>query len=129
MGAEGKDYYYGHGMLDVYGALLNKQLANPYVFAASSDDQNLYIKSDLFRANDDGSFQLDNVLAEDVYVYGWRDVNKNNRIDTGDYFGKYENLISAENNNSYTASLELYYLGESFNNGLSVQGMAEIENN
>lgn len=34
LGREGRDEYYGYGLLDAYGALLNKKIEKPYVFAA-----------------------------------------------------------------------------------------------
>ncbi len=128
LGDLGKDDYYGHGLLDVYGALLNKKLENPYVFAASVEGDNLYLKSELIRADADGSFQLNQVLAEDVFVYGWRDVNENGSIDAGDYFGRYDNLITAVDNSSYSADFEIYYLSDSSDTRLTVNGIAEIEN-
>ncbi|MCF8001704.1 MAG: S8 family serine peptidase [Halanaerobiales bacterium] len=56
--SEGKDEKSGHGLVDAYGALLNKELKNPYVFAANIKNGAVYIKSEMIKVNDDGTYTL-----------------------------------------------------------------------
>lgn len=127
LGASGRDDYYGYGLVDAYGALINKKLGNPYVFAANIKNDNIYIKSEVTKTNNDGSYNLDEVIAEEVYIVGWRDVNNNQKIDTGDYFGEYSSTIMASENSYNTANFEMYYVTESSTTSMKVQGLPEIE--
>ena len=99
LGSPGKDDYYGHGIVDAYGALLGKQMDNPSVFAGVRQDGNYKVMSEIKEINDDGSFHLDEIENKDVYIIGWRDVNKNGQIDQGDYYGKTDITINQMGNN------------------------------
>jgi|GEM_PF-1372162 len=124
LGTEGKDDYYGYGLVDAYGALINKKLKNPYVFAGSKKYD---IKSDITEMNDDGSFVLNQVTAEEVYVYGWRDVNENGIIDSGDYYGRSNNSLDISDNNDYHIDLDMYYINDSSNLNIAVQELNIIK--
>jgi len=127
LGASGRDNYYGYGLVDAYGALLNKKLENPYVFAANIKNDNIYIKSEITKMNDDGSYNLNKVVPEEVYIVGWRDVNNNQEIDAGDYFGEYSSTIIASENYKNTASFDMYYVTKSSTTSMEVKGLPEIE--
>lgn len=103
LGAAGKDNEYGYGLLDAYGALLNKRIAAPYVFAATKNNNVITIASNSTRMNSDGSYTLSDRINGDYYMVSWRDINNNFEIDGGDYFG-------------ITDSTEKYYSGEVYEN-------------
>lgn len=88
LGDPGKDNYYGFGLVDAYAALLGKKLKEPVVFAAKIEGNNIIIKSEIKRVSSDGTFILKEIEEKDCYIIGWRDVNENKIIDSGDYFGK-----------------------------------------
>jgi len=127
LGPEGKDNYSGYGLVDAYGALLNKKLENPYVFAANVKNEAIYIKSEMIKVNDDGTYTLNEVVAEEVYIFGWRDINENQIIDAGDYFGVTSSTINVSENESYTANLNMYYVTQDSNTNIEVKGMAEVK--
>ena len=121
LGATGKDDYYGYGLVDAYGTLLGKKLGKPVVFAATKDGNNLYVKSEMRNANDDGTYELAQVDNGDVYIVGWRDVNKNKIVDTGDYYGISSKMISVDEGASYTVNFDMYYVSySSESNGLEI---------
>ena len=115
--------------MDAYGALINKKLDKPYVFAANIKNDNIYIKSEITKINDNGSYKLNQVVPEEVYIVGWRDVNDNQKIDAGDYFGEYSSTITASENSNHTANFEMYYLTESSTKSMEVKGLPEIQKN
>ncbi|MCF8001703.1 MAG: hypothetical protein K9K76_07610 [Halanaerobiales bacterium] len=58
---------------------------------------------------------------------GWRDVNENQTIDAGDYFGEASSAIDVSENESYTADLNMYYVTQDSNTSMEVKGMAEVK--
>ncbi|MCG8515002.1 MAG: S8 family serine peptidase [Halanaerobiales bacterium] len=88
LGQTGKDVFYGYGLVDAYAALLGKKLTKPVVFIASREGSKLQVQSEIKVVNDDGSFLLERVEAGPGYLIAWRDVNENNLIDSGDYYGE-----------------------------------------
>jgi serine protease len=123
LGSSGKDNYYGYGLVDAYGALINKRLRKPYVFAANIENGNLYVKSEMIRINDDGSYNLNQVLAEEVYIVGWRDVDENQEINAGDYWGVSSSSIEVAENSSYTMDVDIYYVTEESATSLRIKGL------
>jgi len=87
LGNNVKDDNHGYGLVDAYGALLGKKIASPVVFAASIKDNNIIIKSEIKESSKDGSFKLNQIENNNCYLVAWRDINNNNIIDAGDYFG------------------------------------------
>lgn len=124
LGTEGKDDYYGYGLVDAYGALLNKKLKNPYVFAGS---EKYDIKSEFTKMKDDGSFILNQVEADEVYVYSWRDVNENGIIDSGDYYGRSSNSLNISDNTDHYVDLNMFYINDSSNLNIAIQGLNIIK--
>ncbi|MFW6381480.1 MAG: hypothetical protein ACOCZ3_02945, partial [Bacillota bacterium] len=62
----------------------------------------------------------------DLNIIGWRDVNENNIVDDGDYFGKSDPLTVAEGA-SYEVDLQMNYISETLESGeYSVEGMKNI---
>ena len=122
----GPSYYYGHGLVDAYGALLGKKLENPYVFAGNEDSDYIYVRSDTTIMNDNGSYTLNQVASEEVYIYGWRDVNDNGIIDGGDYFGRSDSELYITNNSYHYEDIEMYYVESSSYTSMKVQGMGGI---
>ncbi len=129
LGVEGKDNYYGHGLLDVYGALLNKRLENPYVFAAEEKNGDLYVRSEIIIAEADGSFTLNDAAAGELKLIAWRDVNEDGIINGGDYYGENQKTFTVSEGGNYAAEFEIYYLPEQSAAPVSVFGMPEIKSN
>ncbi len=88
LGQRGKDDLYGYGLLDVYGALKYKKLAEPKVFAATKREGVYRLKSDIVKADEKGYFRLDKVKSGELHIISWLDVNENEIIDKGDYYGE-----------------------------------------
>ncbi|MFW6022337.1 MAG: S8 family serine peptidase [Halanaerobiaceae bacterium] len=89
LGEPGKDDNYGHGIVDAFGALINKKVENPTIFAARKEGDVLYIRSKMIKASDQGTFKLD-VKSDTSHIIAWFDGNNNKIIDGGDYFGEVE---------------------------------------
>lgn len=109
LGREGRDEYYGYGLLDAYGALLNKKIEKPYVFAAVKRANSLEARSEITRAAEDGSFLLERVPEDADYLIAWFDSNNNKLIDGGDYYGELRN-----NSNLTNITINLSYLSRDF---------------
>ncbi|MFW6016028.1 MAG: S8 family serine peptidase [bacterium] len=107
LGTPGKNNEYGHGIVDAYGALLNKKVLNPQVFTADKDGNSLYLKSEIVKANDNGSFKLDKVESDSEYFIAWFDANDNDLIDAGDYYGEL-----AYSSNQQDIKMEISYLSK-----------------
>ena len=108
-------------MVDAYGALINKKLKNPYVFAANIENDNIYVKSEVKKINKDGSYNLNGVVNEKVYIIGWRDVNENQKIDGDDFYGRYSSQIDISENTRYTVNFDMYYVTEVSNKSMKVK--------
>ena len=121
LGYTGKDDKYGYGLVDAYGALLNKKLEDPCVFAGEEDNDNIYVKSDTTIVGDNGAYNLNQVQSGNLYIYGWRDVNENGTIDDGDYYGR-SNLLDIEGSSNYNVDIDMYYIDGSSGINLAVQG-------
>jgi len=87
LGEKGKDNYYGYGLVDVYGALLNKRIEAPVVFAAEKSGSTLHVKSEI-KTTEDDSFALERIEPAAEVIVGWLDSNDNGIIDSGDYYGE-----------------------------------------
>ena len=92
LGNTGKDNYYGYGLIDVYGALQNQKISNPEVFAINKEEGIYNLESDVKMADEDGAFKLEKVKKGEVNIIAWLDVNENNVIDKGDYYGETDRL-------------------------------------
>lgn len=115
LGEKGKDNYYGSGLVDAYGALLGKKMSSPKVFAAEKSGNDLIVKSEVKSVANNSSFTLEKVKNSADHVIGWRDVNNNNIVDSGDYFS--EKRINEDSN----IDLTLYYISKtSLQNGYNV---------
>lgn len=69
-------------------ALLGKPLENPEVFVASIDqNDNIDEISDKIQVDKDGNYTLRDYIDGDYYVIAFRNVNNNDAIDAGDYYG------------------------------------------
>lgn len=95
LGTGGKDDFYGFGLLDAYGALLNRKIERPYVFAAVKTANVIRAKSGISLAATDHTFRLNEVAEGAEYIIAWFDSNNNQMIDGGDYYGelKYDNSL------------------------------------
>lgn len=128
LGPEGKDEKYGYGLLDVYGALLNKKITAPYVFAATKNNGTLIIESNSTRMNSDGSYTLSDRINGDYYMVAWRDINNNFEIDGGDYFGITESVEKYYSGSIYdNQDINMYYVTSSSTAAsLSVEGIEKL---
>ncbi len=111
LGNNGRDNEYGHGLLDFYGALLDRKTEVPKVFVASKSDNRIYKESTPVEMNSDNSY----VIAEEVegtyYLVAWRDVNENGSIDGGDFFGITDKDINFELDTIYEEQdINMYYV-------------------
>lgn len=104
LGEKGKDYYYGYGLVDVYGALLNKRIEAPTVFAADKSGSTLHVKSEIKTA-EDSSFALERIEPAAEIIVGWFDSNDNGIIDSGDYYGE---SVYSKNKDRY--EINMWYL-------------------
>jgi len=77
----------------------------------------------MIRINDDGSYNLNQVLAEEVYIVGWRDVDENQEINAGDYWGVSSSSIEVAENSSYTMDVDIYYVTEESATSLRIKGL------
>ena len=123
LGFEGKDNYYGYGLVDAYGALLDKKLKNPYVLAGKVVGDFIKVMSEVVQVNDDGSYQLTEVEEGTVKIYGWRDVDENQEINAGDYWGVSSSSIEVAENSSYTMDVDIYYVTEESATSLRIKGL------
>jgi serine protease len=123
LGFEGKDNYYGYGLVDAYGALLDKKLKNPYVLAGKVVGDFIKVMSEVVQVNDDGSYQLTEVEEGTVKIYGWRDVDENQEINAGDYWGVSSRSIEVAENSSYTMDVDIYYVTEESATSLRIKGL------
>lgn len=128
LGEAGKDEEYGYGLLDAYGALLNKRIAAPYVFAATESSGTIKIESNSTRMNSDGSYSLSDRINGDYKMVAWRDINNNFEIDGGDYFGITESDEYYQPDEIYdNQDINMYYVTESSSAAsLSVEGIEKL---
>ncbi|MGP3778339.1 S8 family serine peptidase [Halanaerobium saccharolyticum] len=118
LGLEGKDNLYGYGLLDVYGALLDQKLDRPYIFVSEDNIiENITqssIVSEFTQMDKDNNYTLSKDQIEgDYFVVVWRDVDSDNSIDAGDYYGVTESRTSFTSKNYYTIDLDMYYVTDS----------------
>ncbi|MEJ6951093.1 S8 family peptidase [Natronospora cellulosivora (SeqCode)] len=111
LGSAGRNNEYGYGLVDAYGALLNRKIANPKVFTAIREGENLYINSEVRNARDNGSFNLNRAASNSEYLVAWIDANDNGVVDSGDYFAKVEYRGSSNN-----IQIDMPYLSRTNNN-------------
>lgn len=111
LGTTGKDDKYGFGMLDVYGALLGEKTEVPKVFVASRSDNKIYKESVPVEINSNGSYAISEEIEGRYYLVAWRDVNENEVIDGGDFFGITDNEIYFEPETIYEEQdINMYYV-------------------
>ena len=114
-------------LVDAYGALLNKKLNNPYVFAGTISDNEIDIKSEVVISDDDNNYLINSAYPSQSYVFAWRDVNGNQKVDHGDYYGKTNSTITIEDGSNHdNIDLDIYYIPENLNE-IIVNGLATIE--
>ena len=109
LGEAGKDYYYGYGLVDAYSALLGHKLAKPKVAAAVKKENDLIFKSQLISVDENGNYTLNNIKTDNIKIIAWRDVNDNDRIDRGDYYGE-SRFISTEERKISNLDIKMYYI-------------------
>lgn len=110
LGPQGYDEQYGFGLVDAYGALLDKKLSPPQVFLASKSGDKLTVQSKLQTVANKERYKFAEVKAEEVYIVGWRDTNGSGQIDQGDYYGQV-GPITVRNNQVQRNDLQLNYIG------------------
>jgi len=130
LGPSGKDSTYGYGLVDAYGALLNKKLKRPYVFAATKENGSINIQSEFIRVNDDNTYKLEEISEDNVIIIAWRDVDEDKNISPGDYYGEYNsgseiNII--ENTLFNNIDIDMYYIPQNDSTNIEVMNMTRIE--
>ena len=121
LGPSDRDDEYGCGLVDAYGALLGKKLSAPKIFAAVKDENSLVVKSEITQADNGASYQLDQINEGKVHIIGWRDVNGDDQVNKGDYYGN-SGLITV-NDSSQTVNLQLNYIGDK-DYSINVKGLS-----
>ena len=130
LGPLGKDSTYGYGLVDAYGALINKRLKRPYVFAATKENGSINIQSEFIRVNDDNTYKLEEISEDNVIIVAWRDVDGDKNISPGDYYGEYNtgseiNII--ENTLFNNIDIEMYYIPQNDSTNIEVMNMTKIQ--
>ncbi len=124
----GKDRTYGYGLVDAYGALINKRLKKPYIFAATKENGSINIKSEFKTINNDNTYKLNEIMEDKVIVIGWRDVNEDQIINKGDYYGESKTEIDLLENSLYNnIDIDMYYIPQDNNTNMQVMNMTEIK--
>ena len=124
LGTSGEDDYYGAGLVDAYGALLDQKLKQPYVFAGHETSDVIEVISEGVQVDSDGNYKLTEVEAKTANIYVWRDVNNNDKFDSGDYWGVSNNSINVSENSNYNVDLDMYYATEEIVNHLKIKGLS-----
>jgi serine protease len=101
--------------LDAYGAILGKRLEPPYVFAARTTENELIIESNSARSDINNNYTLYDELEGEYYMVAWRDVDNDEEISAGDYFGITSNTENLILDNDYNIDIDMYYVTESSN--------------
>jgi serine protease len=130
LGPLGKDSTYGYGLVDAYGALINKRLKRPYVFAATKENGSINIQSEFIRVNDDNTYKLEEISEDNVIIVAWRDVDGDKNISPGDYYGEYNtgseiNII--ENTLFNNIDIDMYYIPQNDSTNIEVMNMTKIQ--
>ncbi len=106
----------GAGLVDAYGSLIDIKLNTipVKVFAGSISNNAIYIRSNIEEIpnmNYHSNFEVVNADESELYIIGWRDINNNNVVDIGDYFGisEKEKLSSDGVNN---IDLNMFYVSK-----------------
>jgi serine protease len=88
LGAPGKDWTFGWGMVNAHAAVSGALITNMKVFAGDEDEISITPYSDMVNPKAGGFFEITGVPKGSWYIYGWIDVNNNGAVDFGDYFGR-----------------------------------------
>ncbi len=98
LGAQGFDTEYGWGLVNAHAAATGSTITSMKAFAGEDDGTSLTPHSDMASPAPGGVYEIKNVEAGAWYVYGWIDVNANERVDDGDYFGRTAGRITSNGN-------------------------------
>ncbi len=88
LGFEGRDSYYGYGLVNAYWAVNNVDKLKVIVGTLAEDTINVVIKTEISPRG--GEYNISNIPAGEYRVFAWIDVRDNNIIEPGDYFGMSE---------------------------------------
>ena len=125
LGPAGKDNTYGYGLVDAYGALIDKQLRRPYIFAAIKENGSIKIKSEFITLDKNNTYTLNEIVDDEVIVVAWRDVNDNKKVDEGDYYGEYSKEINVLENTLYNnIDIDMYYIPQGDSKNIDVMNMS-----
>lgn len=95
------DDAWGYGLVDAYAALTwdtRPRLSEVHVFAAHVDSGQLHVVGDVVHPNRYGEFQLINIPPGRQTLFAWADVDRNGRINPGDYVARLDNVLIAADN-------------------------------
>ena len=90
LGSAGYDKETGYGLVDAYAVL--QRFQNTYVFFGDIVSGQAQLKSKVVQVEVNGEYTLIDVHPGTGKVIGWIDVNKNLKIDGGDYLGQSASL-------------------------------------
>jgi len=87
LGENGRDEYYGFGLIQAYDSLLTyEEERRPLLVQILSTSGEVIRETEV---NPDGSFLFDGLTENDIKIRVWRDFNGNEEIDKGDLIGYY----------------------------------------
>ena len=114
---KGKDYEYGYGLINSHAAINIERENGIKIFVGRKDEEEskIYVKSDFTTPDTEGFYDLDissDNNDEELYIYSWFDVTDNNKISSGDYFGKSSDPF--EEKTEYNFKLELITAEDDF---------------
>lgn len=116
--------------LDAYGALLGKKIEPPFVFAARTNGNELIIESNSARTDINNNYTLYDKLEGEYYMVAWRDIDGNEEISAGDYFGITLNTENLMLNNNYNIDIDMYYVTKSSKaTSLNIVNLERLYNN
>ncbi|AGB42310.1 subtilisin-like serine protease [Halobacteroides halobius DSM 5150] len=105
LGVFGRDKKHGFGLINAYAGVKNAKITKTQVFAGKMNGSIINRTSQVTYPVANGFYSLANIEAGSWYLYGWIDVNNNNLVDKGDYFGKTDSRVSRGLNVNLNLSL------------------------
>ncbi len=95
LGSPGQDSQYGWGLVNAHAAVTGSSITTMQVFAGEDDGTTLTRHSAVANPAPGGMYEIRNVEAGSWHIYGWIDVNHNDTIDDGDYYGRTSGRITS----------------------------------
>ncbi|GAB6099460.1 hypothetical protein JCM16358_13390 [Halanaerocella petrolearia] len=105
LGNPGWDLKYGSGLINAYAAVADAKINQAQVFAGEKIDSIIEKKSKVVNPASSGVYKLSEAKEGRRHLYAWLDVNNNDRVDEGDYFGKTDSPVGSGLNTNLNLKL------------------------